>query len=46
VGKVSYGKDDYKEKLAEFMAIINPKPSVTELEKLLKKYEDQRKGRG
>jgi hypothetical protein len=43
---ISYGKDDYKKTLAEFMATVNPKPGEKELEQLRKKYEDQRKGRG
>ena len=43
---ISYGKDDYKKTLAEFMALVNPKPAAEALEKLRQKYEEQRKGRG
>lgn len=32
----------YKKQLAEFMAAINPKPPVEVLERLLKRYEDER----
>lgn len=39
---ISYGKDDYKKTLAEFAAMVNPKPTGEALEKLRKKYEEQR----
>ncbi|MEH7251921.1 hypothetical protein V7111_07325 [Neobacillus niacini] len=32
----------YKKNLSELMTIVNPKPPIEVLERLLKRYEDQR----
>lgn len=39
---VSFGDENFKQQMAEFMQQINPKPIGSELEALKKKYEDER----
>jgi hypothetical protein len=36
---ISYGNDNYKEQLAQFMQEINPKPDKEVLEKILEKIK-------
>jgi hypothetical protein len=34
----------YKKQLAEFMQLVNPKPTIQDLEKLKEKYRKEREG--
>jgi hypothetical protein len=40
--KLSYGTDNYKQQLAEFMQQINPKPTLEQIERLKQQYLDKR----
>ncbi|MBO0961463.1 hypothetical protein J1P26_17290 [Neobacillus sp. MM2021_6] len=36
--KVTYGNDNYKKQLAEFMQSVNPKPTLEQIEQLKQQY--------
>jgi hypothetical protein len=39
---ISYGDEGYKKRLADFMEMINPKPTEEQIEKLRQRYAEER----